>query len=41
MNARAIDVIPVVASPASPRLIGILSRADVLTAYERELMHEV
>jgi len=41
MNTRAIDVIPVVASPASPRLIGILSRADVLTAYERELMHEV
>ena len=41
MNARAIDVIPVVTSPATPRLIGTLSRADVLTAYERQLMHEV
>jgi len=41
MNARAIEVIPVVESEHSPRLVGILSRADVLAAYERELVHEV
>jgi CIC family chloride channel protein len=41
MNARAIDVIPVVQSESHPRLVGILSRADVLGAYERELMQEV
>ena len=41
MNARAIDVIPVVMSEAHPRIVGMLSRADVLGAYERELMHEV
>lgn len=41
MNTRAIDVIPVVKSEASPVLVGILSRADVLSAYERELMQEV
>ncbi|HSC32339.1 MAG TPA: chloride channel protein [Gemmatimonadaceae bacterium] len=41
MNARAIEVIPVVMSEAHPRIVGILSRADVLAAYERQLMHEV
>ena len=41
MNARAIDVVPVVRSPAEPVLVGILSRGDVLAAYERELMHAV
>lgn len=41
MNARAIDLIPVVESEARPVLVGVLSRADVLAAYERELMHEV
>jgi CIC family chloride channel protein len=41
MNARAIDVIPVVESEDRPRLVGVLSRADLLVAYERELMHEV
>lgn len=41
MNARAIDVIPVVESEARPRLLGVLSRADVLSAYERALMQEV
>jgi CIC family chloride channel protein len=41
MNARAIDVIPVVESEAKPVLVGVLSRAGVLAAYERELMHEV
>ena len=41
MNTRALDVIPVVESEADPRLVGVLSRADVLSAYERELMQEV
>ncbi|MGH7663699.1 MAG: chloride channel protein [Gemmatimonadaceae bacterium] len=41
MNARAIDALPVVESASSPRFVGILSRADVLAAYERELMHQV
>jgi CIC family chloride channel protein len=41
MNSRAIDVIPVVEHESVPRLVGVLSRADVLAAYERELMHEV
>ncbi|MGH7647430.1 MAG: CBS domain-containing protein, partial [Gemmatimonadaceae bacterium] len=41
MNARAIDVIPVVMSESHPRIVGVLSRADVLGAYERELMQEV
>ncbi len=41
MNTRALDVIPVVESETTPRLVGILSRADVLSAYERELMQEV
>lgn len=41
MNARAIDVIPVVMSESHPRIVGVLSRADVLSAYERELMQEV
>lgn len=40
MNARAIDVIPVVMSEGHPRIVGMLSRADVLGAYERELMQE-
>jgi chloride channel protein, CIC family len=41
MNARAIDLVPVVRSAAEPVLLGILSRGDVLAAYERELMHAV
>ena len=41
MNMRALDVIPVVESEAHPRVVGVLSRADVLSAYERELMQEV
>jgi CIC family chloride channel protein len=41
MNTRALDVIPVVESESNPRLVGILSRADVLSAYERELLQEV
>lgn len=41
MNARAIDVVPVVRSSTDPVLLGILSRGDVLAAYERELVHAV
>jgi CIC family chloride channel protein len=41
MNARAIDVVPVVRSRTEPVLLGILSRGDVLAAYERELVHAV
>jgi CIC family chloride channel protein len=41
MNARAIDAIPVVERESRPKLVGVLSRADVLASYERELMHEV
>jgi CIC family chloride channel protein len=41
MNGRALDAIPVVESESRPQLVGVLSRADLLRAYERELMHEV
>lgn len=41
MNARAIDAIPVVESDVTRRYVGVLSRADLLAAYERELVHEV
>jgi len=41
LNARAADLLPVVRSEASPRLLGVLTREDVLASYERELMHEV
>jgi chloride channel protein, CIC family len=41
MNARAIDAIPVVESEHHPRFVGVLSRADLLAAYERALVHEV
>lgn len=41
MNARAIDVVPVVRTRSEPVLVGVLSRGDVLAAYERELMHAV
>jgi len=40
MNARARDALPVV-DPASNRYVGMLSRADLLAAYERELLEEV
>jgi CIC family chloride channel protein len=40
MNARAIDALPVTAD-GDARCIGLLSRADVLAAYERELEHQV
>ncbi|HET7586323.1 MAG TPA: chloride channel protein [Gemmatimonadaceae bacterium] len=41
MNARALDALPVVESEETPRFLGMLSRADVLAAYERELVQEV
>lgn len=41
MNARAVDAIPVVENAESRRYLGVLSRADLLAAYERELAHEV
>jgi CIC family chloride channel protein len=41
MNARAVDAIPVVDSEQDRRYLGVLSRADLLAAYERELAHEV
>jgi CIC family chloride channel protein len=41
MNARALDLVPVVRSSEHPVLVGILSRADLLAAYEKELMQAV
>ena len=41
LNARAADLIPVVESEVHPILLGVLTREDVLAAYERELMHQV
>jgi CIC family chloride channel protein len=41
MNARAVDAIPVVDSEKDRRNLGVLSRADLLAAYECELAHEV
>lgn len=42
MNARSVDTLPVVEErPEGPVFVGLLSRADVLLAYEREFAHEV
>ena len=41
MNGRSVDAIPVVESERQPRLVGVLTRAGLLAAYERELLHEV
>jgi CIC family chloride channel protein len=41
LNARAAELLPVVASEAHPIFLGVLTREDVLAAYERELMHQV
>jgi CIC family chloride channel protein len=42
MNARSVDALPVVEErPGGPVFVGLLSRADVLVAYEREFAHEV
>ncbi|MEO6208620.1 MAG: chloride channel protein [Gemmatimonadaceae bacterium] len=41
LNARATDLLPIVESEANPVFLGVLTREDVLAAYERELMHQV
>lgn len=42
MNARSVDALPVVEQRSGgPVFVGLLSRADVLLAYERELAHTV
>ena len=45
MNARAVDALPVVEGTgdgdADSRFVGMLTRADLLAAYERELAHAV
>lgn len=41
MNSRAYDTIPVVEAAGGGRYLGMLSRADLLAAYERELLEEV
>lgn len=41
LNARATDLLPIVESEAHPIFLGVLTREDVLSAYERELMHQV
>jgi len=41
LNARAADLLPIVESEAHQVLIGVLTREDVLAAYERELVHQV
>jgi len=42
MNARSTDVLPVVEErEEGPFFVGLLGRADVLVAYEREFAHEV
>lgn len=40
MNARAHDALPVV-EPGTERFVGLLSRADLLAAYEKRLLEEV
>ena len=42
MNARSVDALPVCEErDDGPVFVGLLSRADVLVAYEREFAHEV
>jgi CIC family chloride channel protein len=41
MNARAVDAIPVVDNEQNRNYLGLLTRADLLAAYERELAHEI
>lgn len=41
MNEHRLDALPVVETDGTRRLVGVLSRADLLAAYERELAHEV
>lgn len=41
MNTRGMDALPVVDGRAAPRFLGLLTRADILIAYERELSNAV
>jgi len=41
LNARAVDLLPVVKSEQDPVFFGVLTRDDILASYERELMHQV
>ena len=41
LNARALDALPVVEDVDGMRYVGVLTRADILAAYERVLMREV
>jgi CIC family chloride channel protein len=42
MNARGLDALPVTdGHPGATRFVGLLARADILVAYERELTHAV
>ena len=41
MNLRALDAIPVVSSPDDLKYLGLLGRAELLSAYERELGNSV
>jgi CBS domain-containing protein len=43
MNARGVDALPVIESRngGAPQFLGLLTRADILLAYERALAHAV
>jgi CIC family chloride channel protein len=41
MNTRGMDALPVVDGRVTPRFLGLLTRADILIAYERELSNAV
>jgi CIC family chloride channel protein len=41
MNTRGMDALPVVTREATPRFLGLLTRGDILVAYERELTQAV
>jgi CBS domain-containing protein len=40
MNLRDVDLLPVLPGPESRRLIGLLSRADIMEAYQTRLLLE-
>jgi hypothetical protein len=43
MNARGLDALPVIEARngRAPQFLGLLTRADILLAYERALVHAV
>jgi chloride channel protein, CIC family len=41
LNARSVDLLPVVKSEDDPVFLGVLTRNDILASYERELMQQV